>query len=293
MPAFLSSSAMRLNPLSSGLLGLALVIFAPSLAEAQRGAIGRELLDAARRFTGRGAVERGTAEAFESGTELLARRVAERLGREGGEGLLARATRLTDEFGPRALRTLDDAQNPAKLLDDLHALPAPSRASALAAFEREGAALHEAYSAVGGAALRAELRHPGVGGKLAASLGEDGARVLDDLPSGDVAVLARYTDEAAALPVAARSQLGAALARNGRAVADYLRKHPAFALTTATVAILAVESDRAAEGFSAALETGVEAAGGVARILAVWIAPVLALWLGFRLWRRSRRPRTT
>lgn len=271
-------------------LGALAILASPALS--QRGAIGRELLDAARRFAGREAAERGSAEVLETGTEVLARRVAEKLGRDGGEVLLARAARLTDDFGPRALRTLDDAPNPARLLDDLDALPAPSRSSALAAFEREGAALHEAYAAVGSAALRAELRHPGVGAKLAAGLGEDAARVLDDLPSADVAVLARYADDAAALPVAARSEFAGAVSRNAKAVAEYLRKHPGFTLTVAGVSILAIESDRAAEGLSAAIETGAEAAGGVAKILATWVAPVLALFLGLSLWRRSQRTKT-
>lgn len=282
--------ASRLLPL---LLSLAfLQTFVPP-ATAQRSVIGRELLDAARRFVGREAAEKGTKEALESGTEAAARRLTEKLGAEGGEALVARAVRLTDDFGPRALRTLDDCPAPARLLDDLDKLPASSRSSALAAFEREGRVLHEAYSSVGAAALRAELRHPGVGGKLAAGLGRDSAAILDDLPSVDVAILARYADEAAALAPAARSQFSSAVARNAKGVIDYLRKHPGFTLTAATVGILAVESDRAAEGITSVLETGAEAAGGVARIFATWIAPVAALWLGFTLWRRSRRRSAT
>ena len=110
-PALLVLSTLAL------LTSPAALLTSPALA--QRGAIGRELLDAARRFAGRGAVERGSAEVLETSTEVLARRVAERLSRDGGEALLARAARLTSEFGPRALRTLDDAPNPARLLDDL------------------------------------------------------------------------------------------------------------------------------------------------------------------------------
>ena len=277
-------------------LSLVFLLLTTEPAFAQRNLLGRELLDAARRFLGREAAESGVREGLEEGTEALAARVAERLTREGGEGLVARAVRLTDELGPRTLRILDDSPVARELVDVLDTLPAPERRMAVSAFTREGATLHEAFAKLGAPALRAELRHPGVGGGLAAALGDDGARLLDDVDTLDVTVLARHQDEIAALPTEARGQLFDAIGRNAKGVADYLRAHPGFALTAATVGILVVESDRAAEGIASALETGAEALGDVATTGAShvfrWVAPVLAgalaLWFGLRL-RRSRK----
>lgn len=273
-------------------VGLSLSLFGSggtAFATVQLSPLVQQLVEACARFGARSGLQLAAREGAETGLEAAAARLAPRLLSEGGEALAQRTLGLVDELGPNLLHVLDGQALRRPIIEALEAMPQASRSAALSALLREGPSLGRALVQAGSEALEAELRHPGIGANFVEVLGSEGAALARALPSDDLAVLARYQQQIAQLPSAQRQGLVEALGRNARGVCDYLRAHPGFALSSATVALLLSNSDRTMD----ILEEGANRAGDIAadsvQRITLWVAPVLAAGLGLWLFLRIRR----
>lgn len=266
---------------------------AARVARGQAAGLARELVEAAGRALSRRGLGSASREAAEAGLEAAAERLAPRLVAEGGGALAQRAVALADELGPAWIELLESSALRAPLIEALEKLPAAVRPGALSALVREGATLQRAVARVGSEALEVELRHPGIGAGFVETVGPRAVPLARTLGSEDLAILARYQREIAALPAAQAEQLFAALGRNARGICDYLRKNPGFALGAGTLALLLSESERAVEILAQSAEQAGEIAAASADRLTRWIAPVLALalgvWLALKVWNSNAR----
>jgi hypothetical protein len=298
------SAGLRMPPVSAAwiaarrlqralLMLLALLLLTPSapasVASPQLQPLVQQLVEACARFTARSGLQFAARESAEAGIEAVAARLAPRLLTEGGEALAKRTLGLVDELGPSLVRVLDDQTLRLPVIEALEKVPPAGRSAALSALIREGPVLGRALTKVGSEALEAEMRHPGIGAGFVEVLGPEGASLARALPSEDLAVLARYQSQIAGLPAAERQGLMAALGRNARGVCDYLRAHPGFALTSATVALLLSNSDRTMDILENTAAQAGEVAADTVQQLTYWIAPVIAAGLGLWLLLRLRR----
>jgi limonene-1,2-epoxide hydrolase len=236
----------------SGRIILFIVVFAITSGDAivwgQAGPLRRttqEVIEALGRYAGRHSGRDVGRELLELGGEAGVQRIAARIAREGGEEAVQRAIRLTEEFGPDALRALNHAPNTTTLLRAIDDLPAEGMEIAIRrlAAGAEGRVLAETVERAGVAALRAEVRHPGVGGAIVRHLGDDGAELASRFSTDRARQLAAHAPDIALLPPAER----AGVIRLFREQPDgmfqwigrFVRENPGKVLfTTGTAAVL-------------------------------------------------------
>jgi shikimate 5-dehydrogenase len=244
--------ALSICALGQSLEGRAqIAVVAPAVRE---GAI--ELIDGALgRFVARDAATALSDQVAKLGGKTAIEDFSTRIAAEGGDAALGRAAHVIEEFGPAALTTLAKIPHPASVLKVLDELSPDEARGAISYLGRaDGAALAEATDRFGAAALRLELRHPGVGTKIAQDLGAGGIAVARQLPTDQAIVLARKSSEIAALPEAQRSALLARAARHASDFVDFLESHPKFVFTVAATTILLEEKDRIFGGTKIALD---------------------------------------
>jgi len=168
-------------------------------ARAQTGLVRRgasEIVERVSRFLGR----EGAKEVLEKTGREGIEAVLERAAREGGEEAVERVVRVAGAHGQQALRVLKS--DPASLARVLDGLPPGRVKAALDALERESSLLPSLAKRYGPPVIEAELRHPGVGAKLFATLGRDAARLAERLTTEQTIRLSRYSREISALPAA-------------------------------------------------------------------------------------------
>ncbi|QEG02498.1 hypothetical protein Mal15_66190 [Stieleria maiorica] len=198
-------------------------------------------------------------EGAEEATEYLARQggreIAERVGaaavREGGQEAAEQVSRLAGKYGPEALAALDNAPELAPLLAALDELPESQVRAALARLSAgtAGRELAQTVSRVGASALRSELKHPGVGGMLARTLGDDGAELATKLTGDQAIAVGRHADDLAALPSAPRQGVLALLRNDTERMVAFMGRFAAdnpgkTLFTAATTTIILAESER-------------------------------------------------
>ena len=275
----------------------------------------QEVVEAIGRYFAKKGGREFTEEFTEFGGEAFVRKVTERTLREGGADAFELLVRKAGTHGPDALRAADNAVSIPRLLkavDDLPedmAGPAIRRLSAGA----DGRILAEAVEQYGPKALRAELRHPGVGGRLVSRLGEDGVQLSSKVSTDQAITISRHADNIVDLP-ASQKQRVIDLLRNDTDrmvtfMGRFIEKNPGKVLfTVAGTAVVLANADKVLGG-EGEIVIGPDGKpvyvpqpgmiervtmGVVNRVLAV-VMPLVALagavWLGIKLWFRYRLAR--
>lgn len=171
----------------------------------------------------------------------------ERTGREGGDEAVERLIRLAKNLGPEAIRAAENAPNASiviRAIDDLPANLAERAAKRLAAGS-EGRALAKTVEEFGANALEAEVRHPGVGGRLVATLGGDGADLASRVKTDQAIEVARHAPDISLLPPSERNQVISLIRENPEGSVAFMKRfverNPGKVLFTAsgTTVILA------------------------------------------------------
>lgn len=167
--------------------------------------IGRALL----KYFGREGGQEATEYLAKKGGKEVIERVTTTAAKQGGEEAVEQVAKLASKHGPDALAALDNAPNVVPVLKALGELPESQVQTALVrlAAGTPGRELSEAIGRFGTAALRSELKHPGVGMILVRSLGDEGAELAARLTDDQAIALARHAKEIAALPQPQRAGL--------------------------------------------------------------------------------------
>jgi hypothetical protein len=190
----------------------------------------------------RQASRQGLEELTAMGGRAAVTEVLEQSAREGGDALVRRAAQYGVEDGPAALRTI--GRSPAKMVGALDGLSPGLRKAGIAAVERNPEVMTQLVKEYGSGAMEVAARHPGVGEKLAATLGEDGIQLGRKLTTDESIVAARHASEIAQLPAAERAAVVGKIGAMPRAVLDYLETHPRTLTTAAGVAVvMAIKDD--------------------------------------------------
>jgi hypothetical protein len=218
-------------------LGVASFLAAPATAQVI-GPVVREATEQVFRQAGREGVE----ELAQMGGRAGVTEVFEQSAREGGDQLVRKAARYGVEDGPAALRVI--GRSPAKMVGALDGLSPELRQAGIAAVERNPELMTRLVREYGSGAMEVAAKHPGVGEKLAQTLGEDGIQLGRKLTTDQSIVAARYAPEIAKLPGAERAGILSKLGTSPRVVLDYLESHPRVLTTAAGVAVvMAVKDD--------------------------------------------------
>lgn len=203
------------------------------------------------RFFGKEGTEEASEYLAQRGGRELMERVAAAASREGGEAAVDRVAKLTAEHGPEALAALDNAPQMLPVLNALDSLPPAEVKQSLVrlAAGSSGRELAESVQRYGTAALRSELRHPGVGLTLVKSLGDDGAELAARLTDDQAITVARHADSIATLPAQQRQGVLALLHSDAdrmvRFMGRFAEANPGKTLfTAATTAIILAEPER-------------------------------------------------
>ncbi len=304
----------------AALVGLGLMATGPmSSAVAQTTVIregAEQLLESLGKFWAKSAGRSATRELAEYGGEAAVRKLAQRALKEGGEESLERIARLAADHGPDALRALDNAPGLRQTLGALDDLPADDIGKALSrmAAGAEGRALAEAVQQVGAAALRAELRHPGLAAPIIRNLGEEGVELLGKVSSEQALQLARYAPDLGKLPPSTAGQVLDLMRRNTGEFFSFLgrfaEKNPGKILfTAATTGVILANADRILGGDEIVFDAqgnpvvvtengllGRAASQGVERLLrpALWVvlgvcSVMFCLWFSMTFIRFRRR----
>lgn len=221
------------------LCALALLLV-PSPVHAQAGAAGRAALEVMEQLGKRGTTT-ATRELTELGGEVAVRELLQQAEKEGGEALVKSLSDQATKFGIVALQAAKGA--PHIVVPAVEKLPKELMENGLRAIAREPVAMQKLISETGQEALEAAARHPGVGADIVKTLGKEGAETLAKLSDDAAVQLARSAPEIAALPIAQRSSLLAAMKTNTAKVLTFLEKHPKTLLTAAAVTAFLASKD--------------------------------------------------
>ncbi len=222
-----------------------------SLADLPLASVGSSIAKGISQYFGKEGAEQTTEYLARRGSKDLLERVATTASREGGEATVQRIAKLVAENGPETLAALDNAPHLLPLLKSLDELPAGEIKHALTRLAAGGSGreLAEAVVQHGTAALRAELKHPGVGLVLVRSLGDEGAELAANLSDDSAIAVARHAEEIAALPSAQREGVLALLHNDSvafvRFIGRFVEANPGKTLfTAATTGVILAQPER-------------------------------------------------
>ncbi len=196
------------------------------------------------RYFGKEGAEEATEFLARKGSKELMERVASTASREGGQEAVDQVAKLTAKHGPETLRALDNVPSMMPVLKALDEIPETQLKTALAklAAGQAGKELGEATTRFGVAAIRSELKHPGVGLMLVQSLGDDGIELAPKLTADQAMTVARHADDIAKLPLTQREGVLAMIRTNTREftgfVGRFIEKNPGKTLFTAAATTL-------------------------------------------------------
>mgnify|MGYP006427081089 CR=1 FL=1 len=270
----------------------------------------QEVTEALGRYFSRTGGREITQELVEFGGEAAVRRVAERAFREGGDDALNALVRTARSHGPDALRAADNAVNIPRLLRAVDDLPEEMASQAIRRLSAgaEGRLLAETVERFGAQALRAEVRHPGIGGNLVRHLGDDGVAFASQASRQQAITISRHADDIARLPDTQRAGVLRILRedfdRGVAFMARFIENNPGKVLfTAATTTVVLANADKVLGGDGdGEIVIGPDGepvyvpkpglvdrivGSAVQQILAI-ILPILALagaiWLGVKIW---------
>lgn len=214
-------------------------------------AVGASALKSFLKYLSKEAVSETTEKLLkEAGQETVERLTARTL-KEGGEASLEQMAKMTAAHGPDVLRALDNAPNVKPLLNALEQLPPSdiSKAAARLSSGAQGKELAETTMQYGVTALRSEVSHPGIGGRLVKTLGNDGAVLCGKLTTDQAIAIGRYSDDIAKLASPQRSDVLALIEKDKDRFFDFLGRfieaNPGKTLFSAsTMAVLLSNSER-------------------------------------------------
>jgi hypothetical protein len=190
----------------------------------------------------RNASREGLEELAQMGGKTAVNEVFEQTAREGGDQLVRKAAQYGVEDGPAALRAI--GRSPAKMVNALDGLSPQLRQAGITAVERNPELMTQLVKEYGSGAMEVAARHPGVGEKLAQSLGNDGIQLGRKLTTDQSILAARYAPDIAKLPPTERAGILAKLGQSPKLVLDYLESHPRVLTTAAGVAVvMAIKDD--------------------------------------------------
>jgi hypothetical protein len=268
----------------------------------------QEVIEALGRYVSRSGGRELTQELAEFGGEAAVRRVAEKAFREGGEDALNALVRTARSHGPDALRAADNAVNIPRLLRAVDDLPEEMAAQALRRLGAgaEGRVLAETVERFGAQTLRAEVKHPGIGGNLVRNLGEDGAAVAAQASRQQAITVSRHADDIARLPDEQRGGVLRMLREDFERMVEFMarftEKNPGkvlFTVAATTVVLAFPDKVLGGEGEIIISPDGkpiyVPKPNAVERIVKFVIeqtlkiilpilAVAMAIWLGVKLW---------
>ena len=141
------------------------------------------------------------------GGKEMAERLTRKASTEGGEATVESVARLAGKYGPDAVRGLDNVPVLRPVLGVIDELPESQVGPALTRLGagKQGQELAETVSRYGVTAMKAELKHPGVGVRFASGLGDEGIELASKLTTDQAIAVGRHVDDIAKLPAAERS----------------------------------------------------------------------------------------
>lgn len=203
------------------------------------------------KYFGKEGAQEATEYLTKKGGQELAERVTTAAVKQGGDDAVKQVSVLVGKHGPEALAALDNAPALLPVLGALDEIPKSQVRLALSklAAGQSGKELAEGVSRYGAAALRTELKHPGVGLVLVRSLGDEGVDLASRLSTNQAIAIGRHADDIARLPAAQRSGLLALLRRDTERVVTFVGRfveaNPGKTLfTVATTTVILAEPER-------------------------------------------------
>ena len=168
-----------------------------------------ELAEALARYAEKEAAGKGAQTLSKDVSEAAIAGVAEQVLKDSGEQGLQEVTKLAAKFGPDVIHAVENTPAVAPVLKALEAMPEEQLPKAIArlAAGQQGKELAETTVRYGAKALRAEVAHPGVGGRLVRALGEDGYALSSTCTTDEVIALGRQMDGLATVPASQRQRL--------------------------------------------------------------------------------------
>ncbi len=194
--------------------------------------------------------EEATQWMAKQGSQEAVERLATKASKEGGEAVVDQVAEIATKYGPTAIQGLDNAPVLKPVISALDELPAEQAGKALTrlAAGAEGRELAEAVTRYGSGAIRAELKHPGVGVRFATQLGDEGIVLAEKLTTDQAIAIGRHVDDIARLPQSQRSTLLTMISeqsdRFANFVGDFVMKNPGKTLfTAATTGVVLANRD--------------------------------------------------
>jgi len=182
------------------------------------------------------------SEASEWLTKMGGKEVAERLTTkattEGGEATVEQIAGLAGKYGPDAVRGLDNVPALRPVLGAIDELPESQIGPALARLGagQSGKELADTVTRYGAGAIRAELKHPGVGVRFASNFGDEGIAIAEKLTTAQAIAIGRHVDDIAKLPPTQRNGLLLMISeqsdRFATFVGDFIKQNPGKTLFT-------------------------------------------------------------
>ncbi len=209
--------------------------------------IGKAIL----KYFGKEGTEQATQYLSKQGSRELMERVAAAAAKQGGDETVEQVARLAGKHGPEALAALDNSPSIVPVIKALDELPEAEVRAALThlAAGAPGRQLAESVSRYGAAALRTELKHPGVGLVLVRSLGDEGVDLASRLTTDQAIAIGRHADDIAKLPATQRRGILALIRSDTERlvgfVGRFIEANPGKSLfTVATTTVILAEPDR-------------------------------------------------
>jgi hypothetical protein len=168
-----------------------------------------ELAEALARYAEKETAGKGARTLSKEVAETTIEGVAEQVLKDGGEEGLKQVSKLAAKCGPDVIHAIENTPAVVPVLRALETMPEEQLPKAIArlAAGQQGKELAETTIRFGGKALRAEVAHPGVGGRLVRAFGEDGAALCNKCTTDEVIALGRHMDGLASVPESQRKSL--------------------------------------------------------------------------------------
>lgn len=192
-------------------------------------------------------------------TEWLAKEVnkkaiaelTEKVLTDGGEEGVQRLVRLASTHGSDVIRAVDNIPSPLPVLRAFDDLPDDMVlvASRRIAAGQQGRELAEWVSVGGSKVLKAEIRHPGLGGAFVNTLGDVGFVAAQRIPESAMIRFSSHADDLAKLPFHQRNAIlnlmGNKYEQMERFIGNFINNNPGKTLfTAASTTVILTNSER-------------------------------------------------
>ena len=203
------------------------------------------------KYFGKEGAQAATDFMTKQGGKEVVERVTSTATRQGGDELVEQVARITRTHGPDAINAMDNVPSLTPVIGALDELPKTQAKQALSrlAAGTTGRELGETVTRYGAVTLKAELKHPGVGGMLVRKLGGEGGELATRLSTDQAITLARHADDIAKLAPSQRTGLLSLIRKDADRfftfVGRFAEKNPGKVLFTAAgTTIVLQESER-------------------------------------------------